>query len=166
MTLASADLATIPDYLLDIPNELRQLLDSLSGNIADWGLETFLNVMKLSFDASRISIILLVRPGLKGFDSNLKGFSGGYAFGTKDGGVQASAVFNGGKMQVLEDEAPDWDVKVLFKDVGAFWKFVFSGGNDILEAILENDVEVYGNLNYLYKFGFMAKDLRSRLNLG
>lgn len=166
ITSVDAARARIPDHLLIIPRELQEFLNALSGNIADWTLKTLLKVMKGAFEVSDLPIILLVWPDLKGFDSHLKDFSGGYVFGTKKkGAVQASVVFKNNKMEVLDDEIPDWDVKILFKDEPSFWKFILSGGNDILDSILENDVEVYGNLNYLYKFGYMAKDLVKRLNL-
>jgi hypothetical protein len=166
MTLTPIDVANIPAHLTDVPNELRNLLNGLSGNIADWGLKTLLDVMKLAFEASSLSVVLLFFPSLKGFDESIRNFSGNYAFETKDGLVGVSAIFTNGQMQVLAKEDPAWDVKILFKDVRSFWKFLLAGGNDILDSLLENDVEVYGNLNYLYKFGYMARDLEQRLKLG
>ena len=163
MTLSSIDAAKIPSHLMDIPNEFQALLNNLSGNIADWELESLLRVMNLAFQASKQSIVVLLFPRLKGFDKNLENFSAGYVFGTKDGLVACSANFKDERMDVLTHEIPYWDVKILFKDVRAFWKFLFAGGNDILDSILENDVEVYGNLNYLYKFGYMARDLQQKL---
>jgi len=165
MTLTLIDAAKIPGHLMATVNEIQEMLNRLSGNIADWGLETLLKVMELAFEASKLSFILLVLPRLKGFDDNLRGFEGGYVFAAKDGSIQASAVFTDGKMEILDGEIADWDVKVQFEDVRAFWKFLLSGGNDILDSILDNDVEVYGNLNYLYKFGYMARDLVQRLRL-
>jgi hypothetical protein len=41
--------------------------------------------------------------------------------------------------------------------------FIFSRDQDILNSILANQVEVDGNLNYIYKFGFMARDLAKRV---
>ena len=64
-----------------------------------------------------------------------------------------------------EPDLDNWDIKVTFKDVDALWKFIFSGGTDIIDSVLANDVQVYGNLNYLFKFGFMARDLKERLGL-
>ena len=43
---------------------------------------------------------------------------------------------------------------------------MFSRDQDILNSLLANDVEVDGNLNYVYKFGFMARDLGHRLGVG
>jgi hypothetical protein len=34
-----------------------------------------------------------------------------------------------------------------------------------MDSLLANEVEVEGNLNYIYKFGFMAKELLQRLGM-
>ncbi|MFH1117718.1 MAG: hypothetical protein V1792_27680 [Pseudomonadota bacterium] len=165
MTSTLTDAAGIPRNSTGIINQLQEMLNTLNGNIADWGLETLLKVMELAFEASKLPFVLLILPRLKGFDNNLRAFEGRYVFAAKDGRIHASAVFENGRMDVLEEEIEDWDVKIIFKDVRAFWKFLFAGGNDILDSILVNDVEVYGNLNYLYRFGYMARDLEKRLGL-
>ena len=147
MALSSMDEVNIPSHLTDILKELEALLNNLSGNIANWGLDSVLRIMMLAFQVSKQSMFLLVLPRLEGFDKNLDNFSGQYVFGTKDGLVARSAVFRDEQMDVLPHEIDDWDVKILFKDVHAFWEFIFAGGNDVLDSILENEVEVYGNLN-------------------
>ncbi len=165
MAVITVDTARIPDHLTTVPNELRALLDSLTGDITNWTLVELLSAMRLAFEVSKSSVVLLFFPHLKGFDENLHGFSGTYAFGTKDGLVSVSAIFKDEQLEIEANENPDWNVKVLFKDVQAFWKILFAGGDDILDSIVRNDVEVYGNLNYLYKFGYMARDLLQRLGL-
>ena len=74
-----------------------------------------------------------------------------------------SVVFDGRKMTVLKNAIDRWDVRVTFKDVQAFWNFIFSRDQDILNLVLANEVEIDGNLNYIYKFGFLARDLAHRL---
>jgi hypothetical protein len=132
---------------------MRKSLTGLTGGLADWTLEGLLHGMQLGFGLPT------------DFRDNIKGFQGVYVFGSKDGSVAASAVFDHETMDVLEEALDNWDIKIVFKDERAFWKLIFSGGDDVLGAILENDVEVYGNLNYLYKFGYMAKDLVGRLGV-
>jgi hypothetical protein len=144
-------------------NLLDQVAGGLSGSIADWTLENLLNAMKLAFDASNSGLGSLV--GLQGYHANIEGFNAVYAFATENNAVQAAAIFEDGKMRVKRQAPNEWDIKVTFKNVEAFWKFIFSGGQDILDSLLANDVEVYGNVNYLYKFGFMARDLKDRLAL-
>ncbi len=135
------------------------IIGDLSGSIADWTLENLLNVMKLAFKASSQGLFL------SGYHANIDGFNAVYAFATQDESMHTAAYFENGEMRVKGETPSQWDVKVTFKDAKAFWKFLFSGGQDILDSLLANDVEVYGNLNYLYKFGFMAKDLKQRLGV-
>jgi hypothetical protein len=150
-------------------DELIELIESLSETIADWTLENLLKAMSLAFQVSNAFPAVLL--GLQGYHANIEGFDAVYAFATDDGDVQASAIFKGGEM-TIETTTPDqWDppqrrdIRVNFKDVDALWKLLFSGGEDIIDSVLANDVQVYGNLNYLFKFGFMAKDLKGRLRL-
>jgi hypothetical protein len=144
-------------------NEFGQIVGDLSGSIADWTLENLLNVMKLAFAASNSGLGPVFN--LDGYHANIDGFNAVYAFATQDDKLQAAALFEDGKMRVKTFAPNEWDIKVTFKTVDAFWKFIFSGGQDILDSLLANDVEVYGNVNYLYKFGFMARDLKERLAL-
>jgi len=43
--------------------------------------------------------------------------------------------------------------------------FLLSEDQDILESVLADQVEVEGNLNYVYKLGYMAKNLQLRMKL-
>jgi hypothetical protein len=149
---------------LDNKVDLLELVERLSDKITDWTLEELLYGMKLAFDESETAIGEAL--GLKGFDKNIEGFEAVYAFGTMNGDVQATAVFANGKMAVDEGTPAKWDLNVAFKDIEAFWNFLFSGGDNILESLLANDVELFGNVNHVYKFGFMARDLQARLGLG
>ena len=131
----------------------KGLKEELGGKLTDKFLELLLRGMELSFCLS------------KGYRSNIAGFEGRYLLRTADNLVAASATFKDGDMDVHEGEIEDWDVKVTFKDAAALRAYLFSRDQDILDSILANDVEVDGNLNYIYKFGFMARDLGRRLGV-
>jgi hypothetical protein len=149
---------------MSILDEFQAIVGELSADISDRALETLLNGMSLAFRISESGIGKIL--GLDGYSKNIeKPFSGVYVFCNEDEEVEATARFQNGEMLVFNDGAEQWDLKVSFKDVRAFWKFILSGGDDIVNSILANDVEVYGNVNYLHKFGFMAKDLIKRLGL-
>ncbi len=96
---------------------------------------------------------------------NIKDFRGRYLFRTADDVVSASATFKNGDMQLPKQAIKDWDVRVTFKDSAALKDFIFSRDQDILDSLLKNEVEVDGNLNYIYKFGFMARDLSHRFGV-
>ena len=133
---------------------LRKLRKQLSGKVTDDFLDLLLDGMDLAFCLS------------KGYRKNIKNFEGRYLFRTGDGRVAGSAIFKHGDMKTPEDAIGDWDARVTFKDADALNAFIFSRDQDILDSILANDVEVDGNLNYIYKFGFMARDLGRRLGVG
>lgn len=144
--------------------ECQGILGACTETLAQWTVVLFLRSMRLAFEGCDGRLGRLA--GLKGYSKNIEGFNAVYVFAILDTRVWAAAVFKNGKM--LVDPTPSqnrWDLNVTFKDVHAFWKFVFAGGRDILESLLANDVEVCGNANYLYRFGFLARDLTDRVRL-
>jgi hypothetical protein len=132
----------------------KSLIKEMTDEVTDKFLELLLNGMDFSFCLSR------------SYRRNIKNFKGTYVFKTADGGVEAAAVFNNGNMKVYKEAGENWDIRVTFKDADAMRSYIFSRDQDILDSILKNDVEVDGNLNYIYKFGFMARDLTRRLGVG
>ena len=132
----------------------KRLREELYGKVTDKFLELLLRGMDLAFSLS------------KGYRKNIKDFDGRYLFTTADHLVAAAATFKDGDMKVHEEAVDDWNVCITFKDAAALNAFIFSRDQDILDSLLANDVEVDGNLNYVYKFGFMARDLGRRLGVG
>ncbi len=131
-----------------------QLRKELYGKVTDRYLELLLRGMDLAFCLS------------KGYRKNIKDFEGRYLFQTANNVVAATATFKDGDMHVHGEAIDDWDVRITFKDADALNAFIFSRDQDILDSILANTVEVDGNLNYVYKFGFMARDLGHRIGVG
>lgn len=148
-------LSLLPDRAGDFITGLwsKRLSKELLGEVTDEFLELLLRGMDLAFVLS------------KGYRKNIEGFEGRYLFRTADNSVVTSAVFKDGNMDVKEDSIDNWNARVTFKDAKALWAFIFSQNQDILDSILKNEVEVDGNLNYIYKFGFMARDLGRRLGV-
>lgn len=132
----------------------RDLEKELHGQVTDGFLELLLSGMDLAFCLS------------KGYRKNIRRFKGRYVFRTADNLVAAAATFKDSNMHVHKESTDDWDVRVTFKDTAALSAFIFSRDQDIMDSLLANDVEVDGNLNYVYKFGFMARDLARRLGVG
>jgi len=134
----------------------RRLKKELSAKATDKFLELLLSGMDLAFSIS------------KGYRKNIEDFKAGYVFRTTDKRVSTAVSFKDGDMKVYEDEddIERWDVRVTFKDSQALISFLFSKNQDIVSSLLANEVEVDGNLNYIYKFGFMARDLVRRIGFG
>jgi len=132
----------------------KRLKNQLEGIVTDKFLELLLRGMDLCFCLC------------KDYRRNIKDFEGRYLFRTADNRVAASATFANANMKVHEGPISEWDIRVTFRDPPALSSFLFSRDQDILDSVLKNEVEVDGNLNYIYKFGFMARDLAKRLGMG
>jgi hypothetical protein len=132
----------------------RSLRKEMSGRMTN----AFIKLLLRALD----TIFLLYKDYRK---KNIKDFKGRYLFRTADNVVSASATFKNGDMELPKQAIKNWDVRVTFKDSAALKDFIFSRDQDILDSLLKNEVEVDGNLNYVYKFGFMARDLGHRLGV-
>ena len=105
-------------------------------------------------------------------------FTGRYQFRSRDGCMALLVRFENGNLEKSEEINRDVDVTVEFKDGGALMKFLLRPARailedlvddkpgvdrphtlDILQSLLNNEVRVTGNLNYLYRFGFIANHL-------
>jgi len=136
-----------------LSSRLRKLRKELSGKITDDFLDILLDGMSLAFCLC------------KGYRKNIENFEGRYLLGTSDGSVVSSAIFRNGDMETPEDAIDDWNVRVMFKDFDALNAFIFSKNQDILNSLLDNKVEFDGNMIYIFKFGFMARDLAHRFGI-
>lgn len=132
----------------------RKLVDQLRNKTTDKFLELLLRSMDIAFALGRS-----YREG------NLEGFRARYVFATRDGKVGATAEFEDGDMKVSDQATDDFTARVRFKDAEALRRFLFAEKQDVLDSLLRDEVELDGNLNYVYKFGYMARDLQERLGL-
>ena len=131
-----------------------KLKKEIMGEVTDKFLLLLLNGMNFALYLS------------KGFRKNIKNFTAGYIFNTADGEVMVSASFKNGEMKVHDRAIENWNAQVTYKNAKALRDFLFSRNQDILNSLLANEVEVKGNLNYIYRFGFLARDLTHRLGMG
>lgn len=149
---------------------LEKLSKLILADVTDEFLDTLLLVMGEAFKKTDAGDLIF--PGLKKFRGNIDGFKGRYLFVSREElPLCAAAVFKDGGMRVLKDVTKadraieNWDVIVKFRNSKALRDFLFSEDQDILNLMLTNDVEVAGNLNYIFKFGFMSRDLLHRTGL-
>lgn len=138
-------------WLLDLARrKAKALKDELDGKLTDKLVEVLLFSMQVAF--------ILIAD----FRRNLHGFDGSYVVCTADNKVAASAVFGRQKMRVKTRAVRAPTVTITFRDSAALRRFLSSKDHDILASLLANEVQVDGNLNYVYKFGFMARELLGR----
>jgi hypothetical protein len=131
----------------------RKLVEQVRTAATDDFLELLLEGMEMAFCISG------------SYRKNIDGFKAKYVFTTADGKVGATARFEDGDMHAAPTPEEDFTVRVQFKDAAALRRFLFAQRQDVLESILANEIEVTGNVNYIYKFGHMARDLERRLGL-
>lgn len=127
---------------------LAELEHRSEGEFTEELLETLLKGMSLVFLVS------------DKYRKNIDKFEGRYLFRSSDGAFAVSAEFIKGKMKVRAGEIEQPNIKVLFKNPAALMNFIFSPKPDVLTAMLKQEVTLDGNLNYLYKFAYMANHLR------
>jgi hypothetical protein len=120
--------------------------------LASEGAEEFLEVLlKLMGLALRLD---------KDFQRNIQNFNGRYLFCSRDRQITVAVVFKNNRLKVSEKEIDDTHMTVVFRNAKALMAFLLSPKPDILGSMLRQDVTIDGNLNYLYKFAYMAKHLQ------
>ncbi len=131
---------------------LKEMMLKFASSLESEFAEEFLeNLMKL------MSLVLLFD---KDYKKNIIGFNGRYQFMSSDGAITVAAVFNDDSMEVSEEVIADPNITITFKDGKALMGYLLSPKPDVLGSLLRQEVQLDGNLNYLYKFAFMAKRLQ------
>lgn len=131
----------------------RGLTGELRGPLGDALLDTLLVGMAAAIELSR------------DYARTVGALNGRYVFRTADGRVAASAIFRDGELSVEPRAVADWDARVTFADSKALWTFL-RAHDDIVDAIVGDRIAVDGNLNLVYRFGYIALDLGRRLGVG
>lgn len=139
----------MPDEIL---NKARTAIETLQKQLdADFTEE----ILELLLKAMSLVFLLSGK-----YRRNIENFSGSYLFKGRDDSFEVAAVFDGGEMKVHKRHIEHPSITIVFRDPAALRNFIFSPKPDILSAILQQDVTLEGNLNYLYKFAYMANHLR------
>jgi hypothetical protein len=116
----------------------------------------------------KLLFLLLKAMGLlflinKDYRKNIKDFTGSYVICSSDEKIDVSAVFK--KIPVFFSQKDGMEVKdkkienptttITFKDGRAMADFLLSGNTDVIAGMLNNQLSVSGNLNYLFKFVYL-----------
>lgn len=143
--------AAMPNNFLSLLDLQKQFRDCLASEGAEEFLKILLNLMALAFVMD------------SEFRKNIKGFNGRYLFKSVDGSITVSALFRDNQLHVREEPIANPNITVLFKDGRALMNYLLSPKPDILGSIMRQEVTLDGNLNYLYKFAYMAKRLQLKV---
>ena len=123
--------------------------------IAEEFLERLLKLMGITF---------LLDKTLR---KNIEGFNGVILFRSRDDEIKMLAIFRNDRLEKLElrpNETPPLEpnATIVFKDAEGLMNFLLpkGGQRDILRSILNNEIVITGNWNYIYRFGFIATHLQ------
>ncbi len=103
----------------------------------------------------------------KEFRRNIDDFDGQYQFRSVDNSVAVAAQFKDKGLKVKVGLIEEADVSVIFKNgksLVTLGRFLLSTDRDFIKLMLNNGVELKGNLNYMLKFSHMANHLLLPLN--
>lgn len=101
---------------------------------------------------------------------SIKGFKGRIEFRSENKGIRVLAEFKDGylhpkELKPNEDLVPPANASIIFKNPKAVKDFLLppgglTGRRDVLRALLNNEIRLEGNFNYVYRFGFLATHLQ------
>ncbi len=136
-------------------------LDRIGGQLADrLGAEATEEVFKLLLHGMELAFCVDAE-----FRRNLDGFAAGYLFASADGPINVAVTYGKRRMCVREGTLAKPNVRVDFRDYRAVLDFLTQPDPDVLDMMLNQKLTITGNLNYLYKFGYMARHLLHDLGI-
>lgn len=104
---------------------------------------------------------------------SIKDFNGQIEFRSENKEIRVLAEFKDGylvprELAPNEQLVPPANAGIVFKDPKAVKNFLLppgglKGRRDVLRALLNNEIRLEGNLNYIYRFGFLATHLQRHL---
>ena len=96
------------------------------------------------------------------YRKNIKNFNGKYLFKSNDNSIKVAAFFKNNRMKVTEDVSSGYvpNVTLDFRNSKALMDFIMNPNPDVIKSIMNQDLVMNGNFNYLLKFAYMAKHLR------
>ena len=129
----------------------KRFLKSLEDEAAETFLKALFFLLKVKFT---------IDPA---FRRNIENFKGLYQFKSKDDGLAVLLEFDDGDISFREGLSDDATVTVIFKDGRSLIGFLLSQKKDVFRSLLNNEINVSGNMNYIYKLGYMANHLQLEL---
>lgn len=143
------------DVLCHIKSGLeKKLLDIIEGKLTESVIDILLKLMSVVFAID------------KNYRRNIEGFNAVYVFTDKNNDYYSVASFMNGKLKVSSKKVENPTFSLIFRNNSSLVKLLFSGAPDILKAMLDQEVDFIGNINYINKFAFMALHLVLELTGG
>ncbi|MBT3233116.1 MAG: hypothetical protein HN356_09900 [Calditrichaeota bacterium] len=140
-----------------IENRIKALTTGIKTEVTGDVLDNLLYLM-----LNAMSMLFIINDDYR---KNIKDFTGTYVICSKDNMIDVSVKFK--KVRVLGFEQDGMKVKdtiidnptsmVTFKDGKSMADFLLSGNPDVFVGMLNNQLSVSGNLNYLFKFVYLLQ---------
>jgi len=134
------------NFILD--KVLNKFIGCMESELAEDFLKILLELM---------GVVLLIDSDYR---KNIIGFKGRYQFRSSDGAITVAALFDNDELCVDEAVIEKPDISVTFANGKALMNYLLSPKPDVLGSMLRQEVRLEGNLNYLYRFAYMAKRLQ------
>lgn len=125
----------------------KKLLNCISGHTIENVLDILLELMGLVLRLD------------SHYRRNIEDFNAVYVFTDKAGDFYSVATFQNERLTVSNEKVENPTFTLIFKDDESLIKLLFSGAPDILNAMLNQEVDFEGNINYMSKFAYMALHL-------
>lgn len=126
----------------------NQLISCIQGDAADKFLTILLKLM---------SLVLCINPE---FRLNIKDFDAKYVFNDKSDKLYVVAEFSKNRLKVKQKQVENPELTLTFNNGKSLFKLLLSETPDVLDALLNQEVDFSGNINYLNKFAYMAMHLK------
>jgi len=130
-----------------------------AGDITEFAADAFLTIL--------LNLMALVLCFNRDYNrSNIKDFKAKYVFMDKSKKLYVTAEFKKtwllkrDVLKVRQKQMKNPDFTLKFKNGRSFFKLIFSDTPDVLDAMLNQEVDFDGNLNYINKFAYMAMRLK------
>ena len=148
-------------------NFIEKLIKTILHPLKAIRLKNVMNELKSNIGEDVTDKLILLLEGMsliflfdRNFRRNIINFNGRYVFMDKSKKIYAGALFKNQRMEVTDKTVANPSIEIIFKDAKALRNFLFSGNPDIINALLENEINTKGNLNYIMKFGYLAKHIQ------
>ena len=147
------------ELIHETPAPIRNFLKMLDEKATGDFLQALLDVMKL-----RLEDPLNLDPE---YHKNIENFQATYRFQDQKSHIETVVTFADGEMRINPGNPPPADLTVTFENSDCLRNFLLPSPTpkrdflkkDIMKSLLNHEITVAGNLNLLYKFGYMANHL-------
>jgi hypothetical protein len=131
---------------------LKRFASEFSKNMSAGKADAFLTVL-----LKLMALFFIISPNYR---RNINGFEATYVFTDTSGRLYVAAEFRNNRLYVRQRLTETFDFKLTFTDGRALFKLLLSPAPDVLDAVLNQQVDFTGNINYLNKFAYMAVSLQ------